>query len=310
MQRFLIKISIFTVLFVVVNILLLFLVPKDRNSYLSEYSRKVEILDTTSQPRVIFIGGSNIPFGINSQAIGDSLHCHVVDFGLHGGIGARYLLDDCLSYIKKGDTVVLQLEYEHFYNGGNGESYLLFMLANNWRNYGLLNFDQWKCIISETPTEAIANIRRLRKSITKHTFDTPASDKKFEYAKSGFNIWGDEVSHLQFPGSYTQPEVPESKVVDTKFVDWLAETIHLYNRHGVKVLLLPPVCVESQFKASYNEDIARELNRVHLIYITDPTSMVLPDSCAFNTGYHINRKGVEQNTRRIIALLSQTYNNK
>ena len=84
----------------------------------------------------------------------------------------------------------------------------------------------------------------------------------------------------------------------------MAATVAEYEKAGIKVVMLPPVCVESQFKASYNEEIAKELNRVHLSYIIEPDSMVLPDSCAFNTGYHLNQKGVELNTRKIIRILS------
>lgn len=304
MQRFLIKFSILAVVFAAVNLLLLFCVPKDKNFYLAEYSEKVALLDTTAQPRMVFIGGSNIPFGINSETISDSLHYHAINFGLHGGIGPRYLLTDCLPYMKKGDVAVLQLEYEHFYNGGNGESYLLFMMANDWRHCDLLNLTQWKYILTDIPGQAVFNAKRLRKYVTKHTFDTPSDGKKFDYAKSGFNAWGDEVSHLQFLSSYSQPEQPETKVVDKEFVDWLAEAIVKYEEAGVKVVMLPPVCVESQFKASYNEDIAKELERIHRPYITAPAAMVLDDSCAFNTGYHVNRKGVELNTQRIISVLS------
>lgn len=304
MRRFLIKLSILAVALVVFNLLLLFLVPKDKNSYLSEYTTKVELLEKTPQPRMVFIGGSNLPFGINSKLIGEAMNRHVINFGLHGGLGVRYLLTDCRPYLKRGDVAVLQFEYEHFYNSGQGESYLLFMMANNWRKCYLLDFAQWRTIISEIPSEAMFNLKRLRRSITKHTLDTPVNGKRFDYAKSGFNEWGDEVAHFQYPSTFIQPDLPATKVVDPEFFDWLAATVAEYEKAGIKVVMLPPVCVESQFKTSYNEEIAKELNRVHLSYIIEPDSMVLPDSCAFNTGYHLNQKGVELNTRKIIRILS------
>ena len=307
MKRFLIKIVLLTLAFVVVNMVMLFSVPRDKNHYMRTYSAKIQQLDATPPPRIIFIGGSNIPFGISSPVIADSLHRPVIDLGLQAGIGARYLLKDCLPYVRKGDVVVLQLEYEHFYgtNKGDQEVFLLFLLENNWRNWTQLDAIQWKFVLADIPTQAIANMKRVRRYLRKHTFDTPIQGDKFDYVKSGFNKWGDEVSHLHFPSTYTPSVIPTNKVVDKDFINWMDHILNQYEKAGAKVLMLPPVCVKSQYASSYSEDIGRELHRIGRPYVTSPDALVLDDSLAFNTGYHLNAKGVEKNTQRIISILSQ-----
>lgn len=312
MKRFIKKITILTIALVSVNIFLLFAIPKDNNAYLCEYKDKIQLIDTTSQPRIIFIGGSSIAFGTDSKLICDSLHCNVINLGLHGGIGIRFPLEDCLQYIKSGDIVVLQFEYGNFFSGGNGEpeTFPAFMIANDWRNYKQLNMNQWQNIIAGIPKESIKSMTRLVKYLLRGSFDSPSVNKKYTYVKSGFNEFGDEISHIAYPSvKYTSDGKPNTKKVKRSFIDWLADIIQQYEQAGANVIMLPPVCIESHFKVSYNDNIEMALIEINHPYITSPASMVLDDSCTFNTGYHMNKEGIRLNTRNIISNLKRLHLN-
>ena len=310
MKRFIKKITFLTIALVSFNFFLLFAIPKDNNAYLCEYIHKIQLIDTTSQPRIIFIGGSNIAFGTDSKMICDSLHRNVVNFGLQGGIGIRYPLEDCLQYVRKGDIIILQFEYWNFFSGGNGEAETFpgFMVANDWRNYKHLNMNQWQNIIAGIPKESIKSMTRLAKYLLHGSFNSPSVNEKYAYVKSGFNEFGDEVSHIAYPSvKYTSSEKPNTKKVKRSFIDWLANIIQQYEQAGANVVMLPPVCIESHFKVSYNDNIEKSLIEIHHPYITSPASMVLDDSCTFNTGYHMNKEGIRQNTRNIISILKRLH---
>lgn len=137
MKKFLLKIFIFSFILLSVCVFIIVSLPYDRNNYICEYSHKVELLEKTLQPRVVFIGGSNVAFGLDSKTISDSLNINVINFGLHGGIGARFITEDCYNLVKDGDIVVFQIEYENLYDGGygSGEALSYLMFANNWRNF-------------------------------------------------------------------------------------------------------------------------------------------------------------------------------
>lgn len=310
MKRFIKKITLLTIAFLAVNLCLLFAIPKDNNAYLCEYNHKIQLIDTTSQPRIIFIGGSSIAFGTDSKMIRDSLHYNVVNFGLHAGIGIRYPLEDCLQYVRKGDIIVIQFEYANFFNGGNGEAETFpgFMVANDWRNYKHLNMAQWQNIIAGMPKESIESVTRLARYLLRGSFDSPTVNNKFEYVKSGFNEFGDEVSHKAYPSvKYVSSGKPNTETVKKSFMDWLADIIQRYEQAGANVVMLPPVCIESHFKVSYNDNIEKALGEINHPYITSPESMVLDDSCTFNTGYHMNKEGIRQNTRNIISNLKRLH---
>ena len=308
MKKFILKITLLVVAFELFNVMVLLIIPKNKNAYLCEYNEKIRLLESTPQPRMIFIGGSNLAFSIDSKTISDSLGYHVVNFGLHVGIGIRYLVEDALQYIRKGDIVVLQFEYINFFIGGNGdyETYPLFMVSTDWRNMRILNAQQWTNIIRGIPLTSFHTIERLFKYPTCGSWDTPVNNKKFTITASGFDKYGDEISHLNYPNeTYTPSEKnEEKKEVKRGFINWLAKAIEQYEQAGATVIMLPPVCIKSSFYQVYNDHIDKALSTVHHPYIVPPSSMALDDSCVFNSGYHMNREGRNQNTQNIIRILS------
>ena len=98
MKHYILKLLRCITLFIILIVSLVWLIPIDKNNYLMAYKSKTARLITCPTPRIVFIGGSNLAFGLDSHMIEDSLHCHVVNMGLHGGIGIRYPVENCLKY--------------------------------------------------------------------------------------------------------------------------------------------------------------------------------------------------------------------
>ena len=304
MKKFVSRLLLFVCALIGLNIILLTGGPKDYNGYLYEYNHKVELLENTSQPRIIFIGGSNVAFGLDSKMLRDSLQYNIINFGLHAGIGIRYPFEDCLDYIAPGDIVVLQFEYENFYSGGFGDSTLLhLMLATDWRHFNRLNVHQKINIIKSIPVTCIGNLKRLINIIRKSNIDK--SNLKFEYLASGFNEYGDEISHLEFPNIPIGGGSKERKDNNTsrEFLIWLKRTIKKYELVGAKVIILPPVCIKSEFNNYDTTSISSTLEEIGYPYVIEPSIMALSDDYAFDTSYHMNREGRILNTQNIIHVL-------
>ena len=96
MKRFLRRFSFLFLLFVALHLVLLFAIPADHNQYLNAYNHKQRLLNEVPSPRIIFMGGSNTAFGINSRMVEDSLKLPVINHGLHGGIGLRFPMTEAL----------------------------------------------------------------------------------------------------------------------------------------------------------------------------------------------------------------------
>ena len=306
MKRFLLKSCVFFVVPVVVVIGLAVLVPPDRNGYLMAYHVKLARLDSCPSPRIIFVGGSNLAFGLDSRAVEDSLHLSVVNMGLHGGVGFRLPMEDVAGHVRRGDMVVMQIEYGNFFSGGNGEPETIpqFMAATHWRFWGQLNARQTKNVLAGMPRLAASNLKRLLRAACGGSFHSTRSDSVYRYVASGFNNYGDEVSHWHLsPSDMETSSLRPPSLADDDFLSWLNGIIIRCERRGVTVVMLPPVCPKSHFEVSYNPVIAHCLDSIGHPYFIDPHDMVVPDSMSYNGGYHVNHAGVTLNTARIIAAL-------
>ena len=305
MTLFLRKIVLLSLLFIGFNSLVLWAIPKDNNSYMCEYMRKINLLDSVKQPRIIFIGGSNVAFGIDSKRIKDSLGCNVINFGLHAGIGIKYPVEDYLNYARKGDVVVLQFEYSNFYGGENGTPTVFskLMVSTGWRNLSSLKLSQVLNLRGLVP-ECMGRIISLIKYPITGSFNTLRNKRKFQYSLAGFNDYGDEISHCSHPNiKLSTNQFVNKGILNNDFLIWLSETISRIEKKGIQVLVLPPVCAISYYRSVYNDEIEKALFVMGHPYRVSPSIMSLKDECMFDTGYHMNKMGVDKNTTKIIKIL-------
>lgn len=296
--------------------ILAFSIPEDKKNYLYEYNHKIGLMETTPQPRVVIIGGSNVAFGTDSRTISDSLNINVINLGLDAGIGTKFPIEDCLQYIKGGDIAVFQFEYENFYNGGEGDldNFPSIMNSTGWRSPNLWTTQQWINVILGLPKIAIGNFLRLCNYPFTKSWDVEVGGKGFKYKREGFNEYGDETSHLDYPSLSLEQVIYAIKLrqnernnttIDKNHVNWLKDTIKKYEEKGAKVVMLPPVCIKSQLTNSYNEDISISLMEIGYPYMESPSTMALDDSCVFDRGYHVTIDGVKENTKNIIKCLQK-----
>ena len=88
--------------------------PRVSGSQLYGKIAKDSLLRNTKNDRIIFIGGSNLSFGLNSQMIKDSLKFNPINTAINANIGLEYMLVNTLQYIKENDVIIIAPEYAHF----------------------------------------------------------------------------------------------------------------------------------------------------------------------------------------------------
>ncbi len=308
MVLFLRKLFLVLSFFIGINALAVIAIPKDSNSYFCAYYDKLNLIKSSckyQEPRIIFIGGSNVAFGINSKMICDSLAINVINFGLHAGIGARIPINDVLPYVKKGDIVVLQLEYSNYCDGGygNASSVLGLLFSTNNSNHSTLDLRQLIDYLS-VPKVTVGNIIRLIKYPVTKSFNTIQSRSHFQYLRSGFNEFGDEICHNQYVlKSVRMKPAPKYDTIDKSFISFLVERRNQLELRGGKVILLPPAMVNSYYDSLFPMQVRDALLNNNLGYVVDPQYLLYHDSCMFDTGYHLNKYGTVQNSQRIVNVL-------
>ena len=114
LKKILYFISALAILIVLIGLLTEKFMSKLNVNYLASFEDKISLLQKTEgTPRVIFIGGSNLTFGLNSEVLKDSLHANVANLSLHGGIGLNNEVDLYLNYLnKEKDIIIISAEFE------------------------------------------------------------------------------------------------------------------------------------------------------------------------------------------------------
>lgn len=304
MSRFFIKLFGFLVGFVLLLSLLIFLVPKSKSPSYNLYNYKMSLVDTVSAPRLIFVSGSSLYTSLNSKRIEDSLHVHVINSGLHAGIGLKYTIDDIATRVKSGDVVAIGAEYPQFYTDAYGNKTLAVILYyNGWKNLGSLNLKQWLNVLKGIPYIIRVNMFEglLAHEIRGKTLNP----------LNAINKNGDEILHWKIDADGTgivSGASKENLPLDTLFCRYFVKKLQEIEAKGARAVMIPSVIRETAFK--YEQKRAYEIDaffrRYGYGYNSKPEDHVMPDSCAWNTDYHMNYKGVERNTDVLIQELKSS----
>jgi hypothetical protein len=85
--------------------------PRDADHFYLAFHDKIERMDQTQGRRLLLVGGSNLAFGINSEAL-EGLGHAPINLGLHAGLGLDFYLRIVEERVRQGDIIVLCPEYE------------------------------------------------------------------------------------------------------------------------------------------------------------------------------------------------------
>ncbi len=302
MKKFIYSFLAFSILVVALYALLVIIyLPKNSssNDYLSAIIDKHNRINEIKGPKVIFAGGSNLAFGLNSETVQQEFSVPVVNLGLHARLGLDFLINELKSTIKKGDVVFLSIEYLLSVDGDyklKCETSKYLMEAKSYYSY-------------DVREEIMMNIDNTRKAIKKdknEKFDSTIILENLVYSRKSFNKFGDVTVHLNI----TPPKsLRDRENLTYHYWDGIDKLNNFYNyaqSKNVEVFFLYPCYSEVEYKKNkavinrISEDISRNLN---IEVLNTPSDFVFSDSLFFDTVYHLNKQGREERTRKLIALL-------
>ncbi|MEI6946677.1 hypothetical protein V9K67_05700 [Paraflavisolibacter sp. H34] len=308
MQKFALRISVFLVSLIVIYVaaaLLLVRIHKESGSdYMSAIIDKHRLVDSIKTPKVIFAGGSNIAFGINSEEISRGLQVPVVNLGLHAGLGLSFMLNELQSTVREGDMVFLSTEY---FLGSEGN----YKLKRHTSEFYPQAQEYYQRSFIE---ELNLHLKSTRDRCTGFLFShgqaqeapSPAAQGGNVYSRAAFNHYGDITAPLN-----TTPlnGLRDKKVL--QYRDW--EGIGELNRfaafaeaHNVRVFYLYPNYPREEYiknKEAINK-LERDLSHNLKIGIVGSTAdFIFENADFYDTVYHLNRLGREKRTKKIIELI-------
>jgi hypothetical protein len=276
-----------------------FVAPKIRNTnaFVGAAIDKEERLSTLNTPRLIFIGGSNFAFGLDSKMMEDSLKLNVVNMGLHAGLGVAFVLNQAKPYLKKGDKIVLSVEYGLTKLGDKKlftqlidiDPHAAHYLDNSFNDKLRLIDINWQRCVSSLFFAAVLN------------------PNEKVYKRDGFSKEGDVLTHLNEPQAVQLGNMGKMIFRDySDEINALNQFIELANQKGAQVFYTFPVYIESEYKLNksvLNQYENQFKNQLKCPIINTPETFVFPNVDFFDTAYHLNKNGRKKRTERMINLL-------
>lgn len=303
MKKFIYKIFIFFIVFGLIFLIgiLLPVTPASKNNMLAYKVQKDSLLRNVESPRIIFVGGSNLVFGLNSEMIKKELNLNPINAGLAVNLGLIYMMDDILPYIKAGDYIVLAPEYQHYYKniayGGND----LFRLLMDIERPGFkkLRKGHLPNMIKAAPVYFLSKFK------PNQYFYNNENDV---YGKHIFNEYGDSDFHW----GLEQRAFPLVNPLRGKLKMSVIEEIKFFDKEISKKGGVLFVTYPGFQKSSYDlikdkiENVQDALMESGLNILGTPERYTMPDSLMFDQIYHLSKKGVDLRTSLLLEDLRES----
>ena len=287
---------------------LIVLTTKPDKKHLYEASLlKVDLLAHTPAPRVIIFGGSNIAFGIDSELMERALGIPVINDGLHVGLGVAPLLE-VKKYIQPGDIIIISLEYYNFTDATSFYGQPQYLA--DWIEFSPNRIWDIRDPIWEMPTiYTIMLQRKVNREFQTYLEPTTLEANRGFYTGDKFNGHGDFIGHLGEDNNVhfeiDNSGYPISNIEEAyKFLESFNQ---IAQQDGAKVFY------EAQAHRQTNCDMtgmknikgffSRLRNKTKIPLLTDLGQLCLPDDDFYDTPYHLNARGREIRTERLIKNL-------
>lgn len=260
-------------------------------------------LASISSPKIILVGGSNVMFGYNSAFMEQKLKMPVQNMALAAGLGLSFILNEVKENASKGDIIILSSEY--FLNEGDDNLKLLlaelYPPANKYINYQN-DYEKLKINYSYI-------LKSLRSYLLIYLFSKNETEAEDVYTCDAFNDHGDIIDNLRIKSKATIKDASYLTNQDysesiTKINNWA----DYMEKKGVKVFYVFPVFAESQFKM--NKEVIGKLElqlhkQLKIKIINTPEESVFPDSCFYDTIYHLKSPYHYEHTKNVTKYLKR-----
>jgi hypothetical protein len=196
MRRFLVHLLAFVALQAAIVVIVWRACPRDPNHYMAATIDKHARLRSAESPRLIFVGGSSVGFGLDSRAfVEQGLDLAPVNMGLNAGLGLDFMLAEVAGRLQPGDVVVLAPEIPLFWTGSDDDAIwavlehrpasIACVSPTNLRELG----DQGLHFLA----------RKLRCAVHRDSLDAQLANV---YRRDGFDEYGDFVGHRGQPSKH------------------------------------------------------------------------------------------------------------
>ena len=279
-----------------------------RDTYLGAFEQKYDRLYTAEGKKIVFIGGSSLPFGLDSALLEADLGggYTVVNYGLYATLGTKLMMDTALDSLGEGDIVVLAPEL-------SPQTYSLYFnpeatLQATDGFSSMLSGVSFKDKLSLFYRDFVFAIDKLGYAIRGESL--PPSGI---YAKESLNAYGDMAATREnnvMNGGYdsNMTVTLDDTLLAPDFIDYVNRYVKKAKERGAEVYFsfsptnIAALRTSEKGRAAFEEKLADALDCELLLSIED--AMVDKRYC-YDTNFHMNSAGQLYFTRVLSVALKE-----
>ncbi len=269
---------------------------------------KHERLKSLKSPKIVLIAGSNYAYGINSELIEKAFNRPVVNMAVHYSVGSDFMLSQLEDYLNEGDIVIMGFEYIVNSRGDVNEKLLAeyyYPEAKNW-----LHFDSLFVELKARTHFRVTSYKRLiNRMIRRNEIIPTVEDSTSYFFRKGINQYGDLIAHLNNPPlkSFPNAKIDEKTSMKSTIKDMNDFTLKMAKK-GVKCYYSYPCFGQYSYKEdsialSQIDNELRTLGRFKVL--GKMNDFIYPDSLLQDMVFHLNAKGREVHTKKLIDELEK-----
>ena len=284
---------------IVLLIAAFFMPPKlNKEAYLMSFFDKQVLLKQRASPRIIFIGGSNVAFGIDSSLVKRTLHKNVINDGTQMGFGLSFMLNSVKKYLLADDVIVIIPEYEYFFCQACVDRSVAGLLSVRPNIISSVPFDQLGQLLlsvrSRLYHKCIFILNKLARKILLIN-ESSESLKKPLWRREAFNADGDIANFLDKPcipqnGFWLPIYINQPGSYDPTAIKIINEFARSVTPRGIKVFFCFPYINTSFYSAckpALEELNVKLLSQLEVPSLGNVNTCVWPDEYFYDSRYHL-----------------------
>jgi hypothetical protein len=296
------------------------------------FSQKEKMALAASPPnrqRILIVSGSNGLFGLSAKTISQATGLKTINLGSHAGLGGAYILSRSEQLIRKGDIILLPLEYDFYSSSG---------IVDDLKRGDILarfitSYD--KKFINKIPITSIAsfffsnafsgNGKKEYMSYFRGQLDKKDVLARLQQQRSTggcysgftFNDYGDETCNVGYENTPVNPDVIKTAmprmIAEIDPGGYIQRFVQFAKHKGAKIVPLYPVStVTDDYQNLAFEKSAKKIKNywedMGIEFHDSLTESLLPPNLMFDGNYHPKDAGRAQRTKKVIAQIENQLN--
>lgn len=275
---------------------------KNTYTYKLYVDKKVNYANKFNTKRIFVSGGSSVRYGVKTESIEKELKIPSINMALNMAFEADYMFHMLKKIVKKNDIVIIPMEYEIIllekHNFAMRKQYIL--TYDKEYLFSLPILDILDIVYSITPEDII---RSLKDSLF-------LSENLYNEQKKFINKNGDQVNNIgmEFDDSGERFKVNNKPLKEYLGLQDIIKFNEYCKKYGIIFYMtFPNIMYDeklyTQDYINFYKNLTDFYKKNNINYIDYPTNTIFKKPLFYNSAYHLNQKGMEIRTKKLIELI-------